>query len=193
MTLEQKARVSIDALLPQKDWRVSNVVVVNICAVLNVGLREVSFAIGFGVTKYLRNTDDIAVGAIDIKKEGYTSCRRRVIRPPRWPPFCSIHTSRRPTIAASSNQPDNPLELDKDMLDRTDSVFPVGYACFEERTLFFGNRQLPTKCRVGQQRGLSVVGSRLMVQTSSATFLTSFCTQPQVKNLNTNLILRDET
>jgi type I restriction enzyme R subunit len=53
MTPEQKARVSIDALLVQAGWHVCNVANANIHADTGVAIHEFAFNNGFGFADYL--------------------------------------------------------------------------------------------------------------------------------------------
>jgi len=53
MTPEQKARVSIDALLVAAGWHVCNVADANIHAAVGVAIREFPLNNGFGFADYL--------------------------------------------------------------------------------------------------------------------------------------------
>jgi DNA adenine methylase len=64
--------------------------------------------------------------------------------------------------------------VDGRVIDQTYSAHPIGGARFVGRELFFSNQLLPAECRVGQHRGMSVVGTLPTVQASSATFRTPF-------------------
>lgn len=67
MTPEQKARVSIDALLQQAGWHVCDVAPANIHAACGVAIRE--FPLNAG---YLRYIDSKAAGVIKAKNVGAT-------------------------------------------------------------------------------------------------------------------------
>ena len=64
--------------------------------------------------------------------------------------------------------------VDGRVIDQTYSAHPIGGARFVGRELFFSNQSLPVECRVGQHRGMSVVGTLPTVQASNATFRTPF-------------------
>ena len=72
MTPEQKARVSIDALLVQAGWHVCNVADANIHAATGVAIREFPLNIGFGFADYLLYVNGKACGVIEAKKAGAT-------------------------------------------------------------------------------------------------------------------------
>ena len=72
MTPEQKARVSIDALLVQAGWQVSDMAHANIHATRGVALREFPLNTGYGFADYLLYIDGKAAGVIEAKKEGST-------------------------------------------------------------------------------------------------------------------------
>ncbi len=76
MTSEQKARVSIDALLVQAGWHVCNVANANLHAgdgpVKGVAIREFPLNNGFGFADYLLYVNGKACGVIEAKKEGAT-------------------------------------------------------------------------------------------------------------------------
>lgn len=76
MTPEQKARVSIDALLVQAGWHVCNVADANIHAgsgdAKGVAIREFPLSNGFGFADYLLHVNGKACGVIEAKKEGAT-------------------------------------------------------------------------------------------------------------------------
>jgi type I restriction enzyme R subunit len=72
MTPEQKARVSIDALLVAAGWRVCNVSDANIHASVGVAIREFPLNTGFGFADYLLYVSSKACGVIEAKKEGAT-------------------------------------------------------------------------------------------------------------------------
>jgi type I restriction enzyme, R subunit len=72
MTPEQKARVSIDALLQQAGWHVCNVSDANIHAATGVAIREFPLNTGFGFADYLLYINGKACGVIEAKKEGAT-------------------------------------------------------------------------------------------------------------------------
>ena len=76
MTPEQKARVSIDALLQQAGWHVCGVADANIHAgdgvVKGVAIREFPLNNGFGFADYLLYVNGKACGVIEAKKEGAT-------------------------------------------------------------------------------------------------------------------------
>ena len=72
MTPEQKARVSIDALLVQAGWHVCNVSDANIHAATGVAIREFALNTGFGFADYLLYVNGKACGVIEAKKEGAT-------------------------------------------------------------------------------------------------------------------------
>jgi type I site-specific restriction endonuclease len=72
MTPEQKARVSIDALLVQAGWHVCNVANANIHASTGVAIREFPLNNGFGFADYLLYVNGKACGVIEAKKEGAT-------------------------------------------------------------------------------------------------------------------------
>jgi type I restriction enzyme R subunit len=72
MTPEQKARVSIDALLQQAGWHVCNVSDANIHAATGVAIREFPLNTGFGFADYLLYVNGKACGVIEAKKEGAT-------------------------------------------------------------------------------------------------------------------------
>jgi len=72
MTPEQKARVSIDALLVAAGWRVCNVADANIHAATGVAIREFPLNTGFGFADYLLYVNGKACGVIEAKKEGAT-------------------------------------------------------------------------------------------------------------------------
>jgi type I restriction enzyme R subunit len=72
MTPEQKARVSIDALLVQAGWHVCGMAHANIHAARGVALREFPLNPGYGFADYLLYIDGKAAGVIEAKKEGST-------------------------------------------------------------------------------------------------------------------------
>jgi type I restriction enzyme, R subunit len=76
MTPEQKARVSIDALLVAAGWHVCNVSDANIHAgygeVKGVAIREFPLNTGFGFADYLLYVNGKACGVIEAKKQGAT-------------------------------------------------------------------------------------------------------------------------
>jgi type I restriction enzyme R subunit len=72
MTPEQKARVSIDALLVQAGWHVCNVSNANIHASTGVAIREFPLNTGFGFADYLLYVNGKACGVIEAKKQGAT-------------------------------------------------------------------------------------------------------------------------
>jgi type I restriction enzyme R subunit len=72
MTPEQKARVSIDALLVQAGWHVCNVADANIHASTGVAIREFPLNTGFGFADYLLYVNGKACGVIEAKKQGAT-------------------------------------------------------------------------------------------------------------------------
>jgi type I restriction enzyme, R subunit len=72
VTPEQKARVSIDALLQQAGWHVCNVADANIHASTGVAIREFPLNNGFGFADYLLYVNGKACGVIEAKKEGAT-------------------------------------------------------------------------------------------------------------------------
>ncbi|OGB47213.1 MAG: type III restriction endonuclease subunit R [Burkholderiales bacterium RIFCSPLOWO2_12_FULL_65_40] len=72
MTPEQKARVSIDALLQQAGWHVCGVADANIHAATGVAIREFPLNTGFGFADYLLYVNGKACGVIEAKKEGAT-------------------------------------------------------------------------------------------------------------------------
>ena len=72
MTPEQKARVSIDALLQQAGWHVCDVSSANIHAVTGGAIREFPLNSGFGFADYLLYVNGKAWGVIETKKEGAT-------------------------------------------------------------------------------------------------------------------------
>ena len=72
MTPEQKARVSIDALLVAAGWHVCNVSDANIHAATGVAIREFPLNPGFGFADYLLYVDGKACGVIEAKKAGVT-------------------------------------------------------------------------------------------------------------------------
>lgn len=72
MTPEQKARVSIDALLKQAGWHVCSMADANIHASRGVALREFPLNTGYGFADYLLYIDGKAAGVIEAKKEGTT-------------------------------------------------------------------------------------------------------------------------
>jgi len=72
MSPEQKARVSIDALLQQAGWHVCHMADANIHAARGVALREFPLNTGYGFADYLLYIDGKAAGVIEAKKEGAT-------------------------------------------------------------------------------------------------------------------------
>nr|WP_315489351.1 type I restriction-modification enzyme R subunit C-terminal domain-containing protein [uncultured Rhodoferax sp.] len=72
MTPEQKARVSIDALLVAAGWHVCSVADANIHAATGVAIREFPLNNGFGFADYLLYVNGKACGVIEAKKEGAT-------------------------------------------------------------------------------------------------------------------------
>jgi type I restriction enzyme R subunit len=72
MTPEQKARVSIDALLQLAGWHVCDMANANIHAARGVALREFPLNTDFGFADYLLYIDGKAAGVIEAKKEGST-------------------------------------------------------------------------------------------------------------------------
>ena len=72
MTLEARARQTIDALLMQAGWHVCDMAQANIHAARGVALREFPLKTGFGFADYLRYIDGKAAGVIEAKKEGST-------------------------------------------------------------------------------------------------------------------------
>ena len=80
-----------------------------------------------------------------------------------------------PEIRALYSGLDN---VDGRVIDQTYSAHPIGGARFVGRELFFSNQPLPVECRVGQHRGMSVVGTLPGVTASAATFRTPFAHAP---------------
>lgn len=74
-----------------------------------------------------------------------------------------------PEIRALYNGLEN---VDGRVIDQTYSAHPIGGARFVGRELFFSNQLLPRKNRVGQHRGMSVVGTLPKVKFSDASFRT---------------------
>ena len=72
MTPEQKAIVSIDALLVAAGWHVCNVANANIDASTGVAIREFPLNNGFGFADYLLYVNGKACSVIEAKKEGAT-------------------------------------------------------------------------------------------------------------------------
>jgi len=72
VTPEQKARVSIDALLAAAGWHVCNISDANIHAATGVAIREFPLNSGFGFADYLLYVNGKACGVIEAKKEGAT-------------------------------------------------------------------------------------------------------------------------
>lgn len=72
MTPEQKARVSIDALLTAAGWHVCNVADANIHAATGVAIREFPLNPGFGFADYLLYVNGKDCGVIEAKKQGAT-------------------------------------------------------------------------------------------------------------------------
>ncbi len=72
MPPEQKARVSIDALLVAAGWHVCNVSDANIHASTGVAIREFPLNSGFGFADYLLYVNGKACGVIEAKKQGAT-------------------------------------------------------------------------------------------------------------------------
>ena len=73
MTPEQKARVSIDALLKQAGWHVCSMANAHIHAARGVALREFPLNTGYGFADYLLYVNGKACGVIEVKKEGATT------------------------------------------------------------------------------------------------------------------------
>ena len=65
MTPEQKARVSIDALLQQAGWHVCHISDANIHVATDVAIRELPLNSGFGFGDYLLYVNGKASGVID--------------------------------------------------------------------------------------------------------------------------------
>ena len=72
MTPEQKARVSIDALLVAAGWHVCDMAQAHIHAARGVAIREFPLNAGYGFADYLLYIDGKAAGVIEAKKEGST-------------------------------------------------------------------------------------------------------------------------
>ncbi len=72
MTPEQRARVSIDALLSAAGWHVCDMAHANIHAARGVAIREFPLNPGYGFADYLLYIDGKAAGVIEAKKEGTT-------------------------------------------------------------------------------------------------------------------------
>ena len=72
MTPEQKARVSIDALLTAAGWHVCDMASANIHAARGVAVREFPLNPGYGSADYLLYIDGKCAGVVDAKKEGTT-------------------------------------------------------------------------------------------------------------------------
>ena len=72
MKPEDKARVSIDALLQQAGWHVCDMGQANIHAARGVAIREFPLNPGYGFADYLLYIDGKAAGVIEAKKEGST-------------------------------------------------------------------------------------------------------------------------
>ena len=72
MTPEQKARVSIDALLVQAGWHVCNVTDASIHAATGVAIREFPLNNGFGFADYLLYVNGKACGVIEAKIQAVT-------------------------------------------------------------------------------------------------------------------------
>jgi DNA adenine methylase len=68
--------------------------------------------------------------------------------------------------------------VDGRVIDQTYSAHPIGGARFVGRELFFSNRTLPAECRVGQHRGMSVVGTLPTVAATTTNFRTPFLNTP---------------
>jgi type I restriction enzyme R subunit len=86
MTPEQKARVSIDALLVAAGWHVCNVSDANIHAATGVAIREFPLLNpGFGFADYLLYVNGKACGVIEAKKHGATLSGVEVAKRPLRP------------------------------------------------------------------------------------------------------------
>ena len=72
MTPEEKARVTIDALLLAAGWQVCNVADANIHAGTGLAIREFPLNTGYGFADYLLYVNGKACGVIEAKKEGAT-------------------------------------------------------------------------------------------------------------------------
>ncbi|ABD67795.1 hypothetical protein Rfer_0033 [Rhodoferax ferrireducens T118] len=83
MSPEQKARVSIDALLQQAGWHVCHMADANIHAARGVALREFPLNTGYGFADYLLYIDDKAAGSSQIasrprsKRQSHQKYERR--------------------------------------------------------------------------------------------------------------------
>ena len=71
LTPEQRARVSIDALLDAAGWSVQDAAAANIHAARGVAIREFPLKTGHGFADYLLYVDGKAAGVIEAKKEGF--------------------------------------------------------------------------------------------------------------------------
>ena len=72
MTPEQRARVSIDALLTAAGWHVCDMAHASIHAARGVAIREFPLNPGFGFADYLLYIDGKCAGVVEAKKEGST-------------------------------------------------------------------------------------------------------------------------
>jgi hypothetical protein len=81
MTPEQKARVSIDALLVAAGWHVCGVAGANIRASTGFAIREFPLNPGVGFADFLAYVNGKACGGIEAKKQGAV----RVIHPVQMP------------------------------------------------------------------------------------------------------------
>ena len=72
MTLEQKARVQIDALLVKAGWALQDVHSLNLSAARGVAVREFGLKPGHGTADYILYVDQKAAGVVEAKPAGHT-------------------------------------------------------------------------------------------------------------------------
>jgi len=79
MTPEQKARVSIDALLVAAGWHVRNVANANIHASTGVAIREFPLNSGYGFADYLLYVNGKACGVIEASLQRAQALRQATL------------------------------------------------------------------------------------------------------------------
>ena len=82
MTPEQKARVSIDALLVAAGWHVCNVANANIHASTGVAIREFPLNSGYGFADYLLYVNGKACGVIEANLQRAQALRQATLAKP---------------------------------------------------------------------------------------------------------------
>jgi type I restriction enzyme R subunit len=101
ITAEDRARQTVDRLLPDAGWLIQSRYETNISAARGVAIREFPLKTGYGEADYLPYVDGVPAGVVEAKKEGATLCGYEIqtekysvglppeLKPARNPlPFC---------------------------------------------------------------------------------------------------------